>query len=78
MRFSLVDNSEENIHDLFFDVPSEIHELAENAVQDRLQVVSLTGVFAVKELKETVDELVANLLHDLARLQVGGQDELEE
>lgn len=41
----LVDNFEEEVHDLCFDAGSEAHEFAVDSVQDRLQVVALTRVF---------------------------------
>ena len=48
MVLAIVDDLEENVHDLFLDVGPNRHEFAENAVQDRLKVVSLPGVLTVE------------------------------
>jgi len=70
MRVVVVDHPEQDVHDLFLDVRPERHELAEEAVKDGLEVITLAGVFRVEQLQEVVDELVREVLDYLVRFQV--------
>lgn len=70
MRVVVVDHPEQDVHDLFLDVRPERHELAEEAVKDSLEVITLAGVFRVEQLQEVVDELVREVLDYLVRFQV--------
>lgn len=50
--FCFVYKSEEDVVDLFPDERSQPQKLAVDAMQNRLQEVALSGVFAIKKLQE--------------------------
>lgn len=74
----LIDDFEEHVHDLVFDKFPQCHEFAIDAMQDCLQVVSLTWVFTIKQLKEAADKILRQVPDDHVRAQVWRQDELKE
>ena len=74
----LVDHLEENVHDLMLDVYSQGHKLAVDAVQNRLQVVALTRIFTIKELKEATYKVMRHMLHDHILTKMNGKDKLKE
>ena len=74
----LVDDLEEDVHDLALDVGTNGHEFAVDSMEDGLQVVALTGVFAVEKLQETVNEVVRDVLRDHIVAEVGCQNEFEQ
>ena len=75
LNIVLVDDFEENVHNLTFDVGAHAHELAIDSVQNSFEVVTLTRVLAVKQFEETVDEVVADVLRDHVMAQMGSEDE---
>lgn len=60
----LIDNLEEHIHDLRLNVGSHSHKLAVHAMQDGFQVVTLSRIFAIEQLEETVDKGSTDFLDD--------------
>lgn len=70
MRVIVVDHFKQDVHDLFLNVRPKRHELAEKAVKDGLEVITLAGVFRVEQLQEVVDELVRDVLDYLVRFQM--------
>ena len=77
MRFDivLVDDFEEHVHYLTFDIGSHDHELAIDSVQDSFEIVALSRVLAVKQFEETIDKVVADVLRDHVRAQMDSKDE---
>jgi hypothetical protein len=74
----LVDNLEEDVHDLTLDVGADGHEFSVDSVEDCLQIIALTGVFAVEKLQETVNKVVRDVLRDHIMAKVGSQNKFEE
>ena len=60
----LVDDLEQHVHDLTFDVGAHDHELAIDSVQDSFEIITLSRVLAVKQFQEAVDEVIADVLRD--------------
>ena len=77
MRFDivLVDDFEEHVHYLTFDIGSHDHELAIDSVQNSFEVIALSRVLAVKQFEETIDKVVADVLRDHVRAQMDSKDE---
>ena len=77
MRFDivLVDDFEEHVHDLTFDIGAHDHELAIDSMQNSFEVITLSRVLAVKQFQETIDEVVADVLRDHIRAQMDSKDE---
>ena len=73
-----VDDLEKHVHDLRLDERAAGHKLAIDAVQDRLQVVALAWVLAVKQLQEAADKVARDVLDDDIVAKVSRQDELEK
>ena len=60
----LVNDFEEHVHYLTFDIGAHDHELAIDSVQNSFEIVALSRVLAVKQLQEAIDEVVADMLRD--------------
>ena len=74
----LINNLEENVHNLRLDIGSHGHELAVHTMQDGFQVVTLSGIFAIEQLKEAIDKGSTDAFDDHVVAQVGRQDELKK
>mmetsp|Transcript_36944 Transcript_36944/g.117572 ORF Transcript_36944/g.117572 Transcript_36944/m.117572 type:complete len:234 (-) Transcript_36944:494-1195(-) len=61
VHLTLVDHLEERMLDALPDERAQRHELPIDAVQDRLQVVALTGVLRVKQLQELEYEVLVHI-----------------
>ena len=77
MRFDivLVDDFEEHVHYLTFDIGAHDHELAIDSVQNSFEIIALSRVLAVKQFEETIDKVVADVLRDHVRAQMDSKDE---
>ena len=80
MRFDivLVDDFEEHVHDLTFDIGAHDHKLAIDSVQNSFEIVALSRVLAVKQLKEAIDEVVADVLCDHVWAKMDSKDEFKK
>ena len=74
----LVDNLEEHVHNLLFDVTPQGHKFTVNAVQNSLQVVALTWVLTVEKLEEAADKVVRDMLDDHILAQMDSEYELQK
>eukprot|EP00050_Salpingoeca_kvevrii_P003372 m.223265 g.223265 ORF g.223265 m.223265 type:complete len:608 (-) comp10822_c3_seq1:2384-4207(-) len=74
----LVDKLEEDVVDGAADKRAQRQKLAVNAVQRRLEKVTLAGIFTAKKLEELKDKRLVNVLLGNGRLEVGCLEEAQE
>ena len=70
--------SHKQVHNSAFDVWSKSHELSIHAVENSLKIITLTWIFAIEQLDETVDKGVADMLYNLVILKMERKNELQE
>ena len=63
---------------MLLDVGTKGHELAINAVQDGLEIVTLTRIFTIEKFEEAAYKVMRHVLHDHILAQMNGQDKLEK
>lgn len=68
--FGFVDESVENIINLFPDVGSEVKEFPVDSVKRRLQKVSFSGVLRVEEVEQLKNKLLVYKLFGYTRLEI--------
>ena len=80
MRFDivLVDDFEEHVHYLTFDIGTHLHKLAIDPVQNSFEIIALSRVFTVEEFQETVDKVVADVFRNYVVAQIWRQDKFKE
>jgi len=74
----LIDEGVESVVDCFSDEGAEGHELGVNAVEDCLEIVSLSGIFRVEQLENVQDKEAVDVLLENFEIHVVGSDEAQE
>ena len=67
----LVDDFEEHVHYLTFDIGAHLHKLAIDPVQNSFEIIALSRVLTVKEFQETIDKVVADVFRNYVVAQMG-------
>ena len=67
----LINDFEEHVHYLTFDVGAHLHKLAVDSVQNSFEIVTLSRVLTIKEFEETIDKVVTDVFRDYVVAQMG-------
>ena len=78
MPLRFVDEVEEDIIDRSSDERAEVEEFAVNAVQGRLEEITLARVFRVEEFEEVEHERLVDVSLGKVRVEIWAFDEAEE
>ena len=74
----LINDFEEHVHYLTFDIGTHLHKLAIDPVQNSFKIIALSRIFTIEEFQETVDKVVADVFRNYVVAQIWRQDKFKE